>query len=221
MNIASEAIALLKNAADASSSQKMSDYMRNQFDFFGITSPIRKSVLKTQYAHSLKLPIDELIMVIHELWQQNERECQYAALDMLIKNKRRLRTEDLGDVEYWLTHKQWWDTIDALASHIVGILFEKNDSIRVHYVQRWLTSSDIWLNRTCLIYQLKYKNKTNFQLLTQYIDQLKHKDEFFIQKAIGWSLRQHSRIDAEAVMNFVQKTELSNLARKEALRLII
>ena len=220
MNIASESFILLKSAADPTLSKKMSDYMRGQFDYFGVTSPIRKTTLKDQYALSKKLSHDELIMVVHELWQQNERECQYAALDILIKNKKRILSSDIEDVIVWLCNKSWWDTIDGLASHVIGQLFEKDHGLRDKYTSLWLTSDNIWLNRTCLIYQLKYKEKANFELLIKYILALKHKNDFFIQKAIGWSLRQYSRTDADAVKTFVGTTELSNLAKKEALRLI-
>jgi 3-methyladenine DNA glycosylase AlkD len=54
----------------------------------------------------------------------------------------------------------------------------------------------------------------------KYIKQLAHSNEFFIRKAIGWALREYSKTNPKAVVNFVSKTKLSKLSEYEALRLI-
>ena len=83
-----------------------------------------------------------------------------------------------------------------------------------------MKSDNIWLQRTFLIFQLKYKEEININLLTDYILQLKDTKEFFINKAIGWILREYTRTNPEWVIDFVNKHELSNLSKREALKLI-
>ena len=45
-----------------------------------------------------------------------------------------------------------------------------------------------------------------------------YSDEFFINKAIGWALREYSKTDADAVRAFVAETDLAPLSRREALK---
>jgi 3-methyladenine DNA glycosylase AlkD len=75
----------------------------------------------------------------------------------------------------------------------------------------------MWLQRTCLLFQLKYKEELDFELLSDCIKRLKGGKEFFINKAIGWSLRQHSKIKPLEVKTFLEKNpDLHPLSRREA-----
>jgi 3-methyladenine DNA glycosylase AlkD len=78
------------------------------------------------------------------------------------------------------------------------------------------------LQRVCLIFQLTYRDKTDFGLMKKYILQLAGSKEFFLQKGAGWALRQHSRTDPVGVTDFVQENlQLAPLTKREAMRLII
>ena len=88
-------------------------------------------------------------------------------------------------------------------------------------VLKWMTSGNIWLQRTVLLYQLKYRKNTNKRILFDAISELKGSKEFFIQKAIGWALREYGKTNPKAVIAFVNSIELAPLSRREALRRII
>ena len=81
-----------------------------------------------------------------------------------------------------------------------------------------MDSGNFWLQRSCLLFQLKYKQATDEKLLFELCTQLSSEKEFFIRKAIGWALRQYARTAPERVRNFVVKTDLQPLSRKEALK---
>lgn len=215
-----EIIDRLSSLRNESKSQAMAKYMRDKFTFLGISSPDRKQVVK-EYIPRLR-SLDQLARaeIILALWQQEEREYQYGAMDLYIACKSKLAEEDMDVVIHLLSTKQWWDTIDLLASHLVGHLWKKYPDLREKYFATWLEEEDIWLNRTCLLYQLKYKDLLDTTLLEQAIRALQHKDEFFIQKAIGWILRQHSRYDPEYVRSIVQSEGIQGLAKREAFKLI-
>ena len=46
------------------------------------------------------------------------------------------------------------------------------------------------------LFQLKYKKNTNIVILTKAILKNNNTKEFFIDKAIGWALRQYARTNA-------------------------
>jgi 3-methyladenine DNA glycosylase AlkD len=114
--------------------------------------------------------------------------------------------------------KSWWDTVDALAAHVVGTHFSRHPQVRAEYLSRWRHSDQIWLRRTTLLFQLRYKDRTDRDLVFALIDENLGSDEFFIQKAIGWALREYSKTDSQAVQEYVSATRLAPLSKREALK---
>lgn len=119
-----------------------------------------------------------------------------------------------------VTHKSWWDTVDFIAAKLMGEYFTKFPEQRAIYVKKWIDSNNIWLQRCALLFQLKYKENLDTALLGAVINSLLGSKEFFINKAIGWILREYSKTNPNWVMEFANKTALGNLSKKEALRWI-
>jgi len=204
-----------KNATRA---LQMEVYMKNNFPFLGISAPIRRSITKGWVSGINKsCTPKEKWEIIFELWNLDAREYQCAAIDLLTKfKKNEWQIHDLHSFEILLTSKSWWDSVDAIGSNALSDFMAIFSEHQHEIVSGWIYSNNIWLQRCCLIFQLKYGDKIDFELLKSSILQLKHIKEFFIQKAIGWSLRQHSKQDKNAVKEFVTTIELSNLAKREA-----
>ena len=195
-------------------------YMKDKFAFYGLKSPIRKELQKPFLLKS-QLPLKENIENITlELWKRPEREIQYFAQELLQRYTKQFELKDISLFEYIITHKSWWDTVDFIASNILGPYFKKFPEQRKVYVEKWIASGNIWLQRSALLFQLKYKDEVDTVLLSYGINSLLGSKEFFINKAIGWSLRQYGKFNPSWVIEFVDKTKLENLSRREAIRLI-
>ena len=197
--------------------EQMTAYMQNQSQFIGVQAPMRKAIAKPIIQASGKCSIDESVKLIHELWKLPYREYQLVGIDILMKVHKKLKSDHIKDLESWILTKSWWDTVDFLASRGVGQVF-KDEALKSVYIDKWLSDENIWLNRTCLIYQLFYREQTDVKTLERCIVQLMHKQEFFIQKAIGWSLRQYSKTNPKWVQEFVINHSLKGLAKREALK---
>jgi 3-methyladenine DNA glycosylase AlkD len=91
---------------------------------------------------------------------------------------------------------------------------------RDHYVNKWIASNNIRLQRTCIIFQLLSKEKMDVEFLADVIKSLLNSKEFFINRAIGWALRDYSRTNPKWVKEFAANTDLHSLSRREALRLM-
>ena len=198
----------------------MSRYMKNRFTYFGVKKPTRALIQKEWFSI---IPKDftqenkrELVL---ELWQKEQREFQYVAIDYLAKWKdTELLLDDYEFIEFLLTNQSWWDSVDALASNFLGRYLRLIPSQREIVVKSWRKSENLWLRRSCLIFQLRYKSQTNFELLKSLILEFKHEKEFFIQKAIGWSLREYAKTNQVSVRNFVEESGIQGLAKREALK---
>jgi 3-methyladenine DNA glycosylase AlkD len=152
------------------------------------------------------------------LWEQPEREFQYFAMEMVEKFRKKAPAGMIGTYELMILGKSWWDTVDFIAAVLVGGHFRRFPEMVAPYTGKWMASGNIWLQRTALLFQLKYKKETDFGLLATFITFLAGSREFFIRKAIGWALREYSKTDPQRVKAFVTATPLAPLSRKEALR---
>ncbi|MTV49170.1 DNA alkylation repair protein [Heliobacillus mobilis] len=213
-----ELVALYSLHSDAGYAEWSKQYMRSQFDFLGIRSPVRKRLIK-QFIKSHGLPVkEELKAIIETLWRRPEREYQYAAIEIVMFAKKNLSPEDMPWLVPLLMTKQWWDTIDLLSPQIMGYMFTAYPQLIPDYPDRWIDNADFWLQRSAILYQLNYKEKTDESRLFRYILQCAGSNEFFVQKAIGWALRQYARTSPEKVQAFVSTHPLKPLCQREALK---
>lgn len=213
--------ALFEANANPTEAVGMEKYMRNQFPFFGIKSPLRRTLIK-QFVTQNGLPAPEqLPELVEYLWQLPQRDYQYAALDIAEQMQKKQKTnESFTDLlVYMITTRSWWDTVDA-THKMVGIQMQRYPQQLNTYTLDWIESRNIWLIRMAIIFQLSYKRNTNQTLLFDYICRQTHHKDFFVQKAIGWALRQYSYINPAAVQQFIEQTPLAPLSIREGLKAI-
>ena len=195
-------------------------YMRHQFQFYGLKATVRREIQKPFFIKEYLPQKSEIEHIIKTLWEKPEREYQHFAQELAFKYVKQLELKDINLFEFMVTNKSWWDTVDFIANKLMGEYFKTFPNQKEKYVTKWLKSNNIWLQRSALLFQLKYKNKIDTVLLSSTINSLLNSKEFFINKAIGWVLREYSRTNPNWVIEFVNNTELSTLSKKEALRLL-
>ncbi len=197
---------------------RMAAYMKNIAPFFGISSIPRKAIyLDWKKSIPSAISFEDRWQLVFELWEQEEREFQYVAVDWINSwDKNLIQSADLQNLQLIIQSKSWWDTIDLLASNFLSNFIIKFPELIVEMIENWSDTNDFWLHRSTIIFQLKYKQKTDLDLLSDQISRFKSNKEFFIQKAIGWSLRDISKWNPEWVKNEVEKQQLTGLAKREA-----
>ncbi|MCP5101568.1 MAG: DNA alkylation repair protein [Chloroflexi bacterium] len=211
-------VTLFTQHADPVKAKPMQAYMRDQFPYLGIKTPERKALFK-QFITEHRLPsLEQVEPLVLTLWHMPEREYQYVAMEFIAKFKKKMPADAVPLMETLITTKSWWDTIDTIAARIVGPLFQKYPEAKAHYLPIWRQSDDFWLRRTALLHQLGYKTDTDFGLLCELINENLGSTEFFINKAIGWALREYSKTDGTAVIHFVHNSNLVPLSHREALK---
>lgn len=203
------------NNHNEENAKAMKAYLKDNFEFLGVKTPLRKQLSKEFLKEKSKeVFIDEAL--VKELWANEYREIQYIAIEYLIKQKKKLQREHIALIKDLIITKSWWDSVDLIASHLAGELGRKYPELIEEYFLPWSESENLWLRRTAILYQLKYKENTNADILKQVIKVNLHHEEFFIRKAIGWSLREYSKSNPEWVREFIANNKLSKLSEKEA-----
>ena len=188
--------------------------MKNKFEFLGIPKPKLKEIIKPFLAKSKKLSFDwEFVFLC---WEKPYREAQYVAIEYLIMRRKDLTDNDLGNLQKLITEKSWWETVDSLDA-VVGSIVLKYPKEKQLMLQ-WSVSDNLWLRRVAIDFQQAYKDKTDTMLLSQIIENNLGSREFFINKAIGWSLREYSKVNAEWVRKFIERLNkrLAPLTVREA-----
>jgi 3-methyladenine DNA glycosylase AlkD len=209
---------LFEKNADPSQALPMKKYMGDQFEYLGIKTPKNLALQKEFFAEHGFPPLADLAAVLRDLWSLPQREFQYVAVGLLGRFNKQIPASFIKTIEHLLVTKSWWDTVDTLAGGTVGMHFRRFPEVREKYLAKWRASNDFWLRRTAILFQLNYKKETDFDLLSEIIRENLDSKEFFINKAIGWSLRQYARTDPKAVTAFVKSTPLHPLSRREAMK---
>src|SRR3972149_7329644 len=211
--------ALFEQNTNPAQAGPMKKYMRDQFDYLGIKTPIRVALQNEFIKENGLPPLDELDSISLALWSLPQREFQYTATSLIGRLENKLEPEFITTLEYLLVTKSWWDTVDTIAGNAVGTHFKRFPKVREKYLKKWRKSDNFWLRRTALLFQLGYKKETGFDLLCEIIRENLGSDEFFINKAVGWALRQYAHTNPAPVKKFVKATkELHPLSRREALK---
>jgi 3-methyladenine DNA glycosylase AlkD len=207
----------LSASANDTNAKAMSAYMKGHFHYHGIKSPERKLLsapfMKRWTPEFAKHP-EELVKA---LWAQKEREYQYIAMEFLARAKRDWKADRLDLYHHLLVSKSWWDTVDMISSTLVGGLIKKYPELE-EVMDEWNLSENMWLVRSSILYQLKYGQDMDLERLSMNILRHSESKEFFIQKAMGWILRQAARYHTDWVLHFVEVNRLPALTKREALK---
>ncbi|PKR84499.1 DNA alkylation repair protein [Heyndrickxia camelliae] len=211
---------MFQKHADPEKAIPMENYMKNHFPFLGIKTPERNQILKEffQETEIIKKPFSHEF--VNGLWSLKEREYHYAALAYCQQFKKGFTDEDLPFFEKLITTNSWWDTADIIAPHIIGDIAGKFPAVISKNIDKWATDENRWLRRSAILFQLKYKSNTDADLLYHYCLLNADSKEFFVQKAIGWALREYSKTNSESVRSFIQSHSLPKLSLREARKYI-
>ena len=197
----------------------MERYMQDKFRFLGVRGATRTEIYKKYFPDARKSKVIDWDF-IENCWNKEEREFQYVVVYYLKAMQRFLKREDISRLKYLIVTKSWWDTVDLLAK-VVGSLvirIEGYDQIMLE----WSKDSNIWLRRVAILYQLSLKDKVDEQILDKILVNNLGDNEFFINKAIGWALRDYSKFNPEWVREFIKKNKenMANLSIREASKYI-
>lgn len=210
-----EIIDCLEARADNVRALDMSKYMKNKFKFFGVAASERNEIWKPYFKEAKKTKkIDWDFIEI--CFKHDKRECQYTAAYYLKYMQRFLVEDDIPKLKELVLAKSWWDTVDIL-DKVIGSIIYNNKNLHP-IILEWSKDDNIWLRRVAIDHQLLRKENTDEQLLEKIlINNLNHK-EFFVNKAIGWALRDYSKTNPQWVRNFIEvhKENMASLSIREA-----
>ena len=196
--------------------ESMEKYMQDKFRFLGIRGPKRTELYKKYFPIARKTKLIDWNF-IETCWNKEEREFQYAVVYYLKTMQKFLKKGDISKLKYLVVAKSWWDTVDLL-SKIIGDVVNRNKELKTLMLEWSKKENDIWLRRVAILHQLSFKENVDKLLLETILEDNLCDSEFFINKAIGWALRDYSKVNPEWVRKFIEKNRsgMANLSLREA-----
>ena len=196
--------------------ESMEKYMQDKFRFLSIRGPKRTELYKKYFPAARKTKVIDWNF-IESCWNKEEREFQYAVVYYLKTMQKFLKKGDISKLKYLIVTKSWWDTVDLL-SKIIGDVVKRNKELKTLMLEWSDEQNNIWLRRVAILHQLSFKEEVDKLLLETILEANLSDSEFFINKAIGWSLRDYSKVNPEWVRKFIEKnrSDMANLSLREA-----
>ena len=196
-------------------------YLRHQFEFIGLKTPERRALSRDFLKDKAKEKQIDWVLV-DKFWAQPEREFQYLATDYLRQMRKCLSVADLPRIKALIVRKSWWDSVDSLDELVGALLLSAEKAQVAQVVSVWAEDENFWVRRVAIDCQLSLKSQVDSDLLALVIEKnlagSKFENEFFINKAIGWALRDYSRTNSDWVRDFLVKNKhkMKNLSVREA-----
>ncbi|MEU4132822.1 DNA alkylation repair protein [Streptomyces wuyuanensis] len=211
--------AIYPAAADPVRAREAAAYMKDVAPFLGIRTPERRALSRAVLDGTPRPAEADCTAIALRCWRLPEREYHYFAADYLRRHVGRCSSAFVPVARHLITTVSWWDTVDTLAAHVVGALVAADPGL-VRVMDRWIEDDDLWVARTALLHQLRHKEATDAGRLFRYCLRQSGHPDFFVRKAIGWSLREYAKTDPDAVRGFVDsaRDRLAPLSVREALK---
>lgn len=213
----------LHEAGDPLKASAMQAYMKSAMPYHGVPMPRVRRICKSIFAAVQFPTASGWQATVLGLWRPARfREERYAALSLAGDPRARsFQTPSAVKMyEEMIVTGAWWDYVDDIASHRIGPMLKDYPAPMGRTVLSWSRSKNIWKRRTAILCQLGLKADTDLELLYACIEPSLGSREFFLQKAIGWALRQYAWTDAAAIRRYVRshRGRLSALSSREALK---
>ena len=211
----------LKSLGSTSKARQMKAYMKSEMAFHGVPAPAVRAITKTVFA-DCSLSQDEWEETVLYLWRRARFREERYAVQYFCGEKRWTAYQQpraMRVYEEMIDSGAWWDHVDNLAVRVGEILRAYPVEMKP-LMRAWSEGPSLWRRRTSIICQLRFKMNTDLELLYSCIEASMDSSEFFLQKAIGWSLREYAWSNPDEVKRFVEanRDRLSPLSRREALK---
>ena len=213
----------LRKAADPTKAAVMQAYMKSTMAYHGVPAPLLRQVCREVFANVNFASTADWQGQVLSLWRNARfREELYAAV--YLSGDKRAGTFQtpaaLKMYEELIVTGAWWDYVDEIASNRLGPILRSHPAPMRRKMLTWSKSTDMWKRRSSIICQLGFKEQTDLELLYTCIEPSLDSREFFLQKAIGWALRQYAWTNPTEIKRYVNldSTRLSALSRREALK---
>jgi 3-methyladenine DNA glycosylase AlkD len=220
IQLAEELECELRALGDAKRACGARAYLKSDLEFIGVPAKPLRAVARSFLANHPGLDRATLIALAETLWDRPVFELRAVAVALLERRTDDLVTDDLELVEDLLRRSNTWALVDWLCTKVVSPLVDRDPVAAAVVLERWSLDDDFWLRRASMLAQLPSLRAGggDFELFASFASRMVGEKEFFIRKAIGWVLRDVSKVRPDLTSQFLSRhiNEVSGLTFREA-----
>lgn len=199
-------------AASASSSdiEFLQHYMGTRYPMIGgLPVPVQRAIAKKGFSFS-GLPVNEQLEIWDGIWNSsNVFEVMTQCLLFVQKNLKKLdRKKAWSITRGWVKKTENWGHSDML-SGIFAWLLEQDEGMIHPQLVKWNASREPWERRQSLVSLFEYSSRRERVLpvnkVLPLVENLLDDDHKFVQKAVGWTLRETGNVYPQQALQFLQK----------------
>jgi 3-methyladenine DNA glycosylase AlkD len=214
-------VAELRAAGDSKRAAQEKRYLKSELAHYGTSLPAIRKVVTAFARRRPGFARTDVVMLVEGLWAESVHERRMAAVELLDAYRARLDPADIRLVERLISESRTWALVDPLAATVAGGLVERFPELATT-LDGWATDENFWLRRSALLALLRplRRGGGDFARFARYADAMLDEREFYIQKAIGWVLRETAKKQAHLVVEWLRPraTRVSGVTVREAVK---
>ena len=189
-------------------------YQKSRWEQWGVPLPGMDAAIRETLGD---LAQDQALALCRRLWREPVWDLKVVSARILARKAIAPDAEVWGFVTERLGDLDGWAVADNLADVASRCLVA--DPARLDAVEAFVESPHLWTRRAALVFTLPWaKEKRDPERMLGWAARLDEDRQWFIQKAVGWWLRELSKRDPKRVRRFLDehRAKLSGVARREA-----
>ena len=196
-------------------------YMKYQFKVLGVPAPERQKITKVFAKEFVNLCPRQVKKLLNSI-NSTEREFLYFKIAILENNMQIfMGLKNLKIIRDLLIEASWWDGVDTISGKVIHpLLLDLSKKDRTLLLRKFSTDPNMWVRRSAIVSMVRIKDAVSSATITKVLERNLGTSEFFINKAIGWFLREHYFYDQKYVIGFCKKHQLNRVAQREVDRAI-
>ncbi len=201
-------VALKNNKANA---EKLQKYLGTKFDVLNIATKLQVDICKQGFNFYTDDKTSNFLIFDSILKESKIFECKNQAYIYLDKNFKHLPdTTLLKILPTWVKHIDNWAHSDTLSKFLTRFLENENTYADITtLIEKWNTSKKLWERRQSIVslyyYSRTKKQHIDFDYGITLIDNLLLDKEYFVQKAVGWAIRESYNVYPKQTFNYIEQ----------------
>lgn len=196
-------------------------YMKFQFVMLGVPAKERQAITK-YHIKDLKSLTPAQVKTILKSITSTEREFHFVKIAVLAQNLHIFKElKNISIIRSLIIEGSWWDSIDTISGKVISpLLHDLSKTERASLLLDFAQDKDMWVRRSSIVSMVGTKDVVNDRIKRAVLKKNLGSDEFFINKSIGWFLREEYFYNQRFVLDFSAKHRLNRVAQREVDRAI-
>jgi 3-methyladenine DNA glycosylase AlkD len=199
----------LKN--DKTKADKLKKYIGTNLNVLGLVTKTQIDTNKKGYTFYSDEK-EKTFLIFNDIYKQSSIfEAKNQAFIFLDKYHKHISLiTQLKCLPTWVKHVDNWAHSDSLSKYLTRLI--ENDSTKdemISIIKKWNMSKSLWERRQSLIalyyYARTKKQHIDFELTQELVLPLLNDKEYFVQKAVGWTLRESYNVHPKQTYAFIEE----------------